>query len=702
MMTRHNLPARPYQRLIGRETELAEIKSRLAARSRDWIIAIEGIGGLGKTALALEAAWRCVERAPHQPPNERFSAVIWTTARCETAGADAIMPDAARRTGLDDMFQAMAQVLDLPHLPRLATAKRCKEAYRIIGELGRVLLILDNLEDIDDPEIPIFLRDLPKGSKTIATLRFHEDMPDPITLPRLDLEATSALVQLELEARQVKVSPEVQTKLARASRGLPAVVRWAVGQAAEKEEGIVGALRQLDEDPPEVVRNFLQGILGRLQRKLPDAYFALLACSFFDLPAGVEPKALPLVLDLSPEQCAHVMQRLVSLNLVDRGPGGRYTLLPLANSILAAERDRHPDWERAARGRWIAVYEELAYHADDPAVHARLQAERPNLLRALAWLRERVERGRGRGAALHLATLFPLLQRFLFDQGCWDELLLAANALLAYLESTSERNAGSSEILVAVLQSSLDIYSRRAEFADGERLLKRVGLLFPTPRPELLQAEMLLAEARLKFNDGTMMVTEKLRATSHGLSLEEARRAQARLVAEAIDHVTRALPIYRAYRKTDKVIQALTTLGNCLRAAGRFQDAETYYLQALHELDRELERERFKVDQRAAVLRANLALVKGRQGNYLDACKDLRDIVGQLVEPTDRIEAYAALALYEYLRGNAREAQPWRTRADTLKDALGQGEISLCREDEQWQQREVLGREVWRERLSGN
>jgi tetratricopeptide (TPR) repeat protein len=279
---------------------------------------------------------------------------------------------------------------------------------------------------------------------------------------------------------------------------------------------------------------------------------------------------------------------------------------------------------------------------------------------------------------------------------------LAANALLAYLESTPERNAGSSEILVAVLQSSLDIYSRRAAFADGEHLLKRVGLLFPTPRPELLQAEMLLAEARLKFNDGTMMVTEKLRATSQGLSLEEARRAQARLVAEATDHVTRALPIYRAYRKTDKVIQALTTLGNCHRAAGRFQDAEAYYLQALHELDRELERERFKVDQRAAVLRANLALVKGRQGNYLDACKDLRDVVGQLVEPTDRIEAYAALALYEYLRGNAQDAQPWRTRADALKDALGQGEISLCREDEVWQQREVLSREVWRERMSGN
>ena len=52
----HNLPRPDYGRFIGRETELAWLRRRLSPADRAWQIAINGIGGVGKSSLALAIA----------------------------------------------------------------------------------------------------------------------------------------------------------------------------------------------------------------------------------------------------------------------------------------------------------------------------------------------------------------------------------------------------------------------------------------------------------------------------------------------------------------------------------------------------------------------------------------------------------------------------------------------------------------------
>ena len=49
-----NLPRRPY--FVGREDELRAVLQSLQPNSRTFIIGIEGIGGVGKSALAIEVA----------------------------------------------------------------------------------------------------------------------------------------------------------------------------------------------------------------------------------------------------------------------------------------------------------------------------------------------------------------------------------------------------------------------------------------------------------------------------------------------------------------------------------------------------------------------------------------------------------------------------------------------------------------------
>src|SRR6266542_2046212 len=55
----HNLPQRSYTRFVGRQAELEQLRRLLMPhpRSRHFVITLDGIGGVGKSALALELAY---------------------------------------------------------------------------------------------------------------------------------------------------------------------------------------------------------------------------------------------------------------------------------------------------------------------------------------------------------------------------------------------------------------------------------------------------------------------------------------------------------------------------------------------------------------------------------------------------------------------------------------------------------------------
>jgi hypothetical protein len=67
-----SLPRRPY--FVGREEEIRTILQSLQPNSRTFIIGIEGIGGVGKSTLATEVSYRCIE-------DDLFESVIWISAK---------------------------------------------------------------------------------------------------------------------------------------------------------------------------------------------------------------------------------------------------------------------------------------------------------------------------------------------------------------------------------------------------------------------------------------------------------------------------------------------------------------------------------------------------------------------------------------------------------------------------------------------
>ena len=152
----YNLP-QPGE-FIGREREKAEVREALASR---WpLICIDGIGGIGKTALALEAAHECLQASKGEISTDgipTFDAFVWTTAK-------------DRELALSDILDTIARTLDYPYIAQLPPEEKPSEAAKLL-QAQKCLLIVDNFETITDDAVRDFLLNLPEPSRALITSR---------------------------------------------------------------------------------------------------------------------------------------------------------------------------------------------------------------------------------------------------------------------------------------------------------------------------------------------------------------------------------------------------------------------------------------------------------------------------------------------------------------------------------------------------
>ncbi|MBN1994067.1 MAG: hypothetical protein JW953_15325 [Anaerolineae bacterium] len=156
----HNLPPR-FGEFIGRETEVARVLEWVQD-SRWPLAAIEGIGGIGKTSLALEVAHRCLPGAQLEIDNP-FEAVVWTSARDQ----------ADFNLGLEQVLDAIAQVLDYPYLMQLEPESKATAMDKLLRS-RRTLVIVDNFETITDLALVKFLEKTPEPSLALITSRYKQ------------------------------------------------------------------------------------------------------------------------------------------------------------------------------------------------------------------------------------------------------------------------------------------------------------------------------------------------------------------------------------------------------------------------------------------------------------------------------------------------------------------------------------------------
>src|SRR4030095_9398996 len=137
-----NLPRRPY--FVGREEEIKTILQSLQPNSRTFIVGIEAIGGMGKSTLAIEIGYQCIE-------NDLFESVIWISAKESTLTLHGIEPVMAEAKSLSDILITLGTNLGNPTIGNLSIADQIKRAYQLLSK-RTTLLILDNFESLSRTE----------------------------------------------------------------------------------------------------------------------------------------------------------------------------------------------------------------------------------------------------------------------------------------------------------------------------------------------------------------------------------------------------------------------------------------------------------------------------------------------------------------------------------------------------------------------
>jgi tetratricopeptide (TPR) repeat protein len=425
----HNLPT--LQPFFGREDELRKIADALDPDSRTWGALIDGPGGMGKTSLAVRAAY--------DAPPDAFKKIIFISLKTRELDDDG-MRDLSGfiLSGLVELLNELARELgcgDIAKAPEDQRPRLFLDALR--GT--QTLLVLDNLESLVRRErdtVFTFVKKLPAGCKAILTSRGRIGSgAEELILEKLSKEAALAtLAELANHNPDLRKTSEAERLvLYRETAGKPLLLRWTAGQLGRGScLTFTDALHFIRSCPEG--NDPLEFIFGDLVEDFDDAETkALCALTYFTLPASVEHVAAIAALP-EPDTDRALRKLTVRSLAVPTDELKTFTLVPMVADFL---RKKKPEvmaetGDRLEK-RAYALIIENGYQNHDrfPALEAAWPGIAPALPLFLAGDNERLQ------------TVCDALQVFLNFQGRWDELLaLSEKAEARALAASDHDDAG--------------------------------------------------------------------------------------------------------------------------------------------------------------------------------------------------------------------------------------------------------------------
>ena len=384
-----NLPQPDYGQFVGREQELARIYELLSPANRHFLVTIDGIGGIGKSALALEVAHHYLHDAAALPESERFDAIIWTSAKQTVLTAEGqVQRKHALRT-LGDIHATISITLEREDIIRSRSEEQPELVRRALTR-QRTLLIVDNLETVDDEDVLTFLRELPAPTKAIVTTRHRLDVAYPVRLVGMPWNDAKVLIGQECEKKGVTFTNEQTRKLYDRTGGVPLALVWSIAQMGFGY-GVDTVLHRLGQPTGDIARFCFEGTINRLSETTHNMLIALALC---DQDAGASRESLGEVLNLSVADRDEVLAKLEVLSLINKYQG-RFRLLPLTRTYLLNRLDSQPDLRQEIAETWAEYFkcktetiEGEYYWQWSPQTFQSLVDDGSNMLIFLEWAYE--------------------------------------------------------------------------------------------------------------------------------------------------------------------------------------------------------------------------------------------------------------------------------------------------------------------------
>jgi len=421
----HNLPQPDYGTFIGRERELAQIQQLLSPGSRHFLVTIDGIGGIGKSALALEVAHRYLRDHDRLPVQERFEAIIWTSAKTSVLTADGIAPRQQIMRTLDDIYTAIAVVLEREDITRARPEEQDERVTQALAR-QRTLLIVDNLETVDDERVNAFLRELPAPTKALVTTRHRIDVAYPVRLAGMPREDGLALIAQECAEKGVTLTEAEAKRLYDRTGGVPLAIVWSIAQMGYGY-GVEAVLHRLGEPTGDIARFCFEGTVELIRGG--SAHKLLMALALFVPDANRE--ALGCVADLPELDRDEGLVELERLSLVNKNKG-RFAFLPLTKSFALDELDKSRDFKDAAFRRWADYLKGLCQVADSEYYWRygsyAFQDEGASILEAIQWAYEN-------GPSEDVFLLALAAYDYLDTTGDWNRIITLCDQVLRLARS---------------------------------------------------------------------------------------------------------------------------------------------------------------------------------------------------------------------------------------------------------------------------
>ncbi|MCI4082119.1 tetratricopeptide repeat protein [Streptomyces sp. MMS21 TC-5] len=510
----------------GRSSFVAELGMILSGGAQDQVMAVSalaGIGGVGKTTLAVHVAHAA---RPHFPDGQLYVDLQGTDAR--PAEPEAVLGSFLRALGTPDTA--------IPDSPADRAA-----LYRSTLDGRRVLVLLDNARDAAQVR-PL----LPGTAGCAALVTSRVRMAGLAGAHLVDLDVMSPEEALQLFTRivgeeRVRAERQAALDVVGACGFLPLAIRIAASRLAARRTWTVSVLaakladerRRLDElqaGDLAVKATFELGY-GQLEPAQQRA-FRLLGLA--DGP-DISLSAAAAVLDLPEYDTEDLLEALVDCSLLESAAPGRYRFHDLVRlyARACAERDEQPPSEReAALDRLLDFYLATA-----SGVYA---LERP-----------------GDRLPAHLSdTHYPGLV-FAEPRAALDWLYAEAGPLLACVRQASVRGGDS-----PVLRRGVDLLWAAKDLAESGANSKQYESAATALRDAAQAAKDPYAEGRAR----TTLTNVHLVAGRFAEADDEARQATV-LAREAGD------PLPSCWAPNDRGIIALYE--------GRHADGERYLLQAI-------------------------------------------------------------------------------------------------------------------------
>ncbi|WP_157252757.1 ATP-binding protein [Nonomuraea typhae] len=327
----------------GRRDELAAL---LEAARTHRMVAIDGMAGVGKTALAVRAAHRL---AADYPDGQHY-----VDLHGFTPGREPVEPDEALRVLLSALGVASAGIPATG--PERAALWRAELARR------RAVIVLDNAADADQVR-PL----LPGAGASLAVVTSRRRMVEldavrPISLDVLPAADAAELFVSASGGARPSGEPEAAAEVLRLCGYLPLAIRVAAARLRHRPSWTVATLAERLRSGELDVSNVLAMSLRQLdpaQRRM----FRLLGL----VPGeGVDAWAAAALADIPLGNARSLLEDLVDAHLLQESAAGRYRMHDLLRQVAVAETS--PD-RRPAIARLLDYYLSTMLAADAAMSH---------------------------------------------------------------------------------------------------------------------------------------------------------------------------------------------------------------------------------------------------------------------------------------------------------------------------------------------